>query len=140
MDGCDETTFRGFASTEYGCNYLYTAAFKLFGGATTDPFAESCKIPTHLSNKHCTNAENKDHANNANAVQYKGEEYGADSRCFLSDVSDRRVTFGSENGIRCYRHECYDNGTKIKVLISGEWYDIDPGTNEVNVVNRGTNT
>ncbi|XP_018601946.1 leishmanolysin-like peptidase 2 [Scleropages formosus] len=104
-----------------GCHYLHLHK----GTCQTDEYLEGCRIYKPLINASECRMEGGERA-----IEWSGEIYGPESRCFFSDLHRENISLspsGSAEG-RCYRHRCTGlNQYQVQVFDS-HWMDCPAGT------------
>ena len=87
---------------------IVPSAFQYFNNPTTGGYsdlADFCPIYTPVANGACSDASNGATPSPA------AEQFGSDSKCFISTIRNTSLTYTGAREPRCYRHSCSGDET-----------------------------
>ncbi|XP_047447886.1 leishmanolysin-like peptidase 2 [Mugil cephalus] len=125
LSTCQDNSSSFFCSgSGPGCHFLHLHK----GECQTDRYLEGCRVYKPLKNgSECWKNENAKFL--SAEVDWSGEIFGAESRCFFSSLIRQGQLLGLHSSVpgRCYRHRCTGpNRYQIQVVGSG-WVDCPAG-------------
>ncbi|XP_031440722.1 leishmanolysin-like peptidase 2 [Clupea harengus] len=116
----DSTSFYFCTGSGLGCHYHHLHK----GECQSDPYLEGCRFYKPLANaSECWKEENQ-----PESVDWSGEIYQSESRCFFSNLSRENTTHRVSVAGHCYRHRCTGRHRYLIQVLDTDWLDCPPGS------------